>query len=497
MSWCFLLLVGFLATALHAEEANVPQVTVMAVGKNLSKCHFKSGHTIVCGKLEYEMEHLAKPGTERFWVSIVISVLLVLGAATAAGLTLGLMSMDLMNLEILHKSGTPAEQHHAARIIPLVKQHHLLLVTLLLVNSCCNEALPLFLDELMHPVTNIIVSVTAVLLFGEIIPQAICTRHGLAIGSYAAPLVWALISVVWVISYPIAKLLDCCLGQETHIYYRRAQLKELVDIHGHPNGQSDGVLSPDECIIIQGAMDLKNKTVEDCLTPIEDVFMLRYDGVMDKSTMQKIATGGHSRIPVFMEIKASRGDTRHEQQVVGMILTRSLIMVNPEEAVPVKSLHIQSVPFVPTTKPLYDMLNMFQEGRSHLAVVVDSRDHLTYRGVVTLEDVLEALIQEPIQDEKDRHRSLDNSHRPAENGTLYGACGVFHGHHIPGTPPNGPVTVSMIVPMAISAAAVSQRTSLAVRDKAGGDAKGRNAGRQQKEDPEVPEPVTIAKSLSM
>lgn len=33
MSWCFLLLVGFLATALHAEEANVPQVTVLAVGK--------------------------------------------------------------------------------------------------------------------------------------------------------------------------------------------------------------------------------------------------------------------------------------------------------------------------------------------------------------------------------------------------------------------------------------------------------------------------------
>lgn len=44
-------------------------------------------------------------------------------------------------------------------------------VTLLLVNACCNEALPLFLDELMHPVTNIIVSVTALLLFGEIIPQ--------------------------------------------------------------------------------------------------------------------------------------------------------------------------------------------------------------------------------------------------------------------------------------------------------------------------------------
>lgn len=69
---------------------------------------------------------------------VQISIGLVLGAATAAGLTLGLMSLDLMNLEILQKSGTPAEQHHAARIIPLVKQHHLLLVCAAYV-ACSNQ----------------------------------------------------------------------------------------------------------------------------------------------------------------------------------------------------------------------------------------------------------------------------------------------------------------------------------------------------------------------
>jgi metal transporter CNNM len=38
------------------------------------------------------------------------------------------------------------------------------------------EALPLFLDRLADPVTAIIVSVTMVLFFGEIIPQALCTK---------------------------------------------------------------------------------------------------------------------------------------------------------------------------------------------------------------------------------------------------------------------------------------------------------------------------------
>jgi metal transporter CNNM len=38
------------------------------------------------------------------------------------------------------------------------------------------EALPLFLDRLLNPVGAILLSVTAILLFGEIIPQAVCSR---------------------------------------------------------------------------------------------------------------------------------------------------------------------------------------------------------------------------------------------------------------------------------------------------------------------------------
>jgi metal transporter CNNM len=49
-------------------------------------------------------------------------------------------------------------------------------VTLLLCNACAMEALLLFLDTLTDPVTAILVSVTAVLVFGEVLPQAVCSR---------------------------------------------------------------------------------------------------------------------------------------------------------------------------------------------------------------------------------------------------------------------------------------------------------------------------------
>jgi len=52
-------------------------------------------------------------------------------------------------------------------MIPLVKRHHLLLVSLLLANAAATETLPLFIDRLVGPVGAILISVTAVLLFGE------------------------------------------------------------------------------------------------------------------------------------------------------------------------------------------------------------------------------------------------------------------------------------------------------------------------------------------
>jgi CBS domain containing-hemolysin-like protein len=97
-------------------------------------------------------------------------------AALAAGLTMGLLSLDpLMLLIKMRAGGTQREKDQAAALLPIVKQHHLLLVTLLLLNSIANEALPLFLEVLVSPIVAVILSVTFVLFFGEIIPSAVFT----------------------------------------------------------------------------------------------------------------------------------------------------------------------------------------------------------------------------------------------------------------------------------------------------------------------------------
>lgn len=56
----------------------------------------------------------------------------------------------------------------------------------------------------------------------RIIPQAICTRFGLAIGYYFSPLVLLLMGLFFPISFPIAILLDKILGKDHNTFFRRA-----------------------------------------------------------------------------------------------------------------------------------------------------------------------------------------------------------------------------------------------------------------------------------
>jgi metal transporter CNNM len=121
------------------------------------------------------------PGEAMFYVYIFISVALVLTggklsiiatqltarAGLMSGLTIGLMSLDMMNLEVIRNGGDPKEAKYAERIIPVIKQHHILLVTLLLTNAAAMEALPIFLDRISSPAVAILISVTMVLFFGE------------------------------------------------------------------------------------------------------------------------------------------------------------------------------------------------------------------------------------------------------------------------------------------------------------------------------------------
>ncbi|GLU08814.1 hypothetical protein SLE2022_257010 [Rubroshorea leprosula] len=298
-------------------------------------------------------------GSVWFFVNAGVSCVLVLFAGIMSGLTLGLMSLGLVELEILQRSGTPTEKKQAAAILPVVQKQHQLLVTLLLCNAAAMEALPIYLDKLFNQYVAIILSVTFVLFFGEVIPQSICTRYGLAVGANFVWLVRILMAICYPIAYPIGKILDWALGHNEALF-RRAQLKVLVSIHSQEAGKG-GELSHDETTIISGALDLTEKTAEEAMTPIESTFSLDVNSKLDWEAMGKILARGHSRVPVY---------SGNPKNIIGLLLVKSLLTVRPETETLVSAVSIRRIPRVPADMPLYDILNEFQKGSSHMAAVV-------------------------------------------------------------------------------------------------------------------------------
>lgn len=168
---------------------------------------------------------------ELIW-NVGIAAFLVIFAGFASGMTVGLLSIDPIQLRVLKESGTEEEQRQAEKLTDVLKHHHLLLVTLLLANSIAMEALPLFLNKTVPEWAAISLSVTAILLFGEIIPQALCTGRWqiyLVMVSVppqysppttnnntqkGLPIVDVLLTLFYFLTWPIAKSLDALLGEE-------------------------------------------------------------------------------------------------------------------------------------------------------------------------------------------------------------------------------------------------------------------------------------------
>jgi len=163
------------------------------------------------------------------------SVLLTLGliclSGAFSGLTLGLLSLSLESLELIMSSGSPHEAKHAKQIYPIRRRGNLLLCTLLLGNTLTNVLISIISASFLSAGFGAIVATLLIVLFGEILPQAICQRHALRVGAASRFFVIPLMIGLLPITFPIAKVLDLALGSELRTMYNKRQLDRLLDVN--------------------------------------------------------------------------------------------------------------------------------------------------------------------------------------------------------------------------------------------------------------------------
>jgi metal transporter CNNM len=233
-----------------------------------------------------------------------------------------------------------------------------------------------------------------IVIFGEIIPQSVCVRHGLPIGAYLSPFVLVLMYILAPIAWPTARLLDRLLGEDHGTVYKKAGLKTLVTLHKTLGPSPSDRLNQDEVTIISAVLDLKDKAVGDIMTPMDDVYTMSSDTILDEETMDEILDAGYSRIPIHAP--------GNPYNFVGMLLVKILITYDPEDCCKVSDFNLATLPETATDTSCLDIVNFFQEGKSHMVLVSEyPGENFGALGVVTLEDVIEELIGEEIIDESD------------------------------------------------------------------------------------------------
>ncbi|MBL7058210.1 DUF21 domain-containing protein [Patescibacteria group bacterium] len=329
-------------------------------------------------------------------MTYIVILILVALSALFSGLTLGLLSLNVTDLERKAKLGNK----DAEKILKVRKKGNFLLCTLLLGNVAVNSTLSIFLGTIASGVIAGFIATTLIVILGEIIPQATCSRHALAIGSKTTWLVQIFLFVGYPICYPLSLLLDKILGEELPTVWHKKELAEIIKYH---EDSEKSEVNADEERIMLGALSFSDKSVCDIITPKPVVFALEVNTALTPNVLSEIKKHGFTRVPIY---------EKTIDNIVGVLYTKDLIGSQDEKIIAEKYKKF-NIFKVNEYMKLDVLMNQMIAKRNHLAFVYDEFASLI--GIVTLEDVIEEVLGREIVDETDTIISMRDEARKIAN----------------------------------------------------------------------------------
>lgn len=227
----------------------------------------------------------------------------------------------------------------------------------------------------------------AILVFSEISPKVIAAAYPEKLGimsSYVLyPLLKLLYPAVWFINLFVEGLLKLFRVNinfsETNQSLTMDELRSIVTDAGN-------FLPKKHRTILLNLFELEKITVDDVMTAHTQVEVIDFDNPIE-DIMHRIATSHHTRLPV------REGDN---EEIIGIIHIRKVInqlrSYQHDEAFEKADLRetLSEPYFIPSGTPLYAQIQQFQENQERIGLVVN--EYGEFKGLVTLEDILEEMI---------------------------------------------------------------------------------------------------------
>ncbi|UWR20905.1 HlyC/CorC family transporter [Sulfitobacter sp. S190] len=339
-----------------------------------------------------------------FWISASIILFLLVLSGFFSGSETALTAASRGKLRAQADKGSRGAQ----RALAITEDNERLIGSVLLGNNLVNilaASLATALFTRLFGESGValatLVMTLLVLVFAEVLPKT----YAITNSERAAALVSRPIGMVVLIFAPVVtavrffvrrvlSLFGVQIDPDSNILAVREEIAGALQL-----GHSEGVVEKEDRDRILGALDLRERVVEEVMLHRSGIEMIN---VSDDpaAILDQCLQSNHTRLPVFRD---------DPENIIGVIHAKDLLRAmykligGPEgDASALKDFDVRDVAmepyFVPETSTLDEQMRQFLRRHTHFALVVDEYGSL--QGLITLEDILEEIVGE-ITDEFD------------------------------------------------------------------------------------------------
>ncbi len=314
------------------------------------------------------------------FVSIAVSALCSVLEAT-------LLSTPLSYITGLEDQGVKG----AKRLKKLKQNTERPIAAILCINTIANtEGASLVGSLVMKVYGNTLVGVFSaiftllILVFSEIFPKTIGSTYWRRLAIPASGIINVMIFIVFPIVWVMEKLTKFISDNADQVSVSREDISAMVSV-----ATEEEVIEKDEKKMIQNLLKLDEITAHEIMTPSVVVEMAS-GNMTAKELYDKDLV--HSRIPVC--------DEENDDYIIGYVLRQTILEKMAEDKFDAKLKEIaRPILSFQENESVGTIWEKLLEKKEHISIIID--EYGTFRGIVTLEDVIETMLGKEIVDETD------------------------------------------------------------------------------------------------
>ena len=227
-------------------------------------------------------------------------------------------------------------------------------------------------------------------VFAEVMPKTYAFTYADSYALRIAPVLQLVVRALSPLSVGIRLLATQIIRPNPNASENREEeLRGLIELQGNDGNADDR----ERKAMLSSILDLNEISVEAIMTHRGTVSMINADDKVEH-ILRYVLNSPHTRHPVFSGKSDNIVGVLHVKDLLRAVGEAETGMTTPETVQNIAS----DAYFIPETTLLFDQLQAFRSRREHFAVVVD--EYGDFRGIVTLEDILEEIVGD-IDDEHD------------------------------------------------------------------------------------------------